>query len=285
MTWTFTGVDVNESILEFAKKNAARNYLNDKISFVLNPDINTVYPRSLLEELALNDNDKFLLCNPPFFSSMQDAKTRREAKAHQPLASGNEIAFTEAVHADGGELGFVKKLISGSERLAKEHKVRLFSCLLGLKESFLEVQKVLNNLSSCFYAFELIKISHTSRWVIFWSFTDNLPVDQNGRLKIGSMTSGFQVVVECGLAEEEIVKMMSEYGSFEQHDDTYILTLSQNNWSRKARRSGPEPLSEPMTIEVTILEKELLLYFDTKSNALWDIFVGFVNHLRKRKQQ
>jgi hypothetical protein len=282
-TWSFTGVDVDVDILKFAKDNVSRNSLHDRIKLVYNSDSNIVFPQSLLNELASNHKCKFFMCNPPFFSSMEDAISRKDAKPHQPLASGNEIALSEAVHRDGGELGFIRKLIVGSQSVAKENNVRLFSCLVGLKETFLEVIQIFQSLSSYSFAYDFIKISHTCRWVIFWSFTDSLPSEHGGRLKISAMASGVQIV-EIDIPKQEILNLLSNYGSIEEIDDSYMLTLCQNKWSRRARRSGPESLIEPLVIEISFSGKDVILYFETNSNSLWDIFIGFINHLRKAKQ-
>ena len=46
---------------------------------------------------------------------------KRQNKYHAPFASENEIYTSEAIHADGGEVGFVKKMIAESRTLA--HKI------------------------------------------------------------------------------------------------------------------------------------------------------------------
>ena len=282
-TWTFTGVDVDKDILNFAQENVNHNQLGGRISLVYNEDSNQVYPQALLDELSLIKSDKFLICNPPFFSSLQDMNQRRASKAHLPFASGNEISFSEAVHCDGGELGFIKKLISGSEKLAQHYQIRLFSCLLGLKESYVEALAFLKSIPSCSHAYELIQIQHTCRWVLFWSFTDLLPSDHQSRLKVNSMKSGVQVV-QSSLEKVEILRKLEHYGSVTTDgDNTFLLTVAENNWSRKARRNGPEPLPEPLFIEFSIFDNEIMFFFDTKSHELWECFIGFVCHLRKIK--
>ncbi len=282
-TWTFTGVDVDQDILAIAKENIMLNQLNEKIYLTYNSDSKLVYPPLLMDNLSSIESDKFLLCNPPFFSSIEDATRRSEAKSYQPLASGNEIAYSEAVHVEGGELGFFFKLMAGSEMIAKPHKIRLFSCLLGLKDSFIEVLKIFKSrYRHCWFAYEMIKISHTCRWVVFWSFTDSLPTEPNGRLKISVMASGFQIL-DWALPEEQSRRILCSYGNFEKVGNDYVLTLHQNIWSRKARRSGPEAIPEAIIIEVSFLENQIQFFFETNSNLLWDIFIGFVDHLRKIK--
>lgn len=276
-------MDVDLTILDYARTNVTHNELDSQIGLLYNPDPLLVFPSCLSDELASNKMHKFVICNPPFFSSIEDMNARRAAKQALPLASGNEIAFSEAVHTDGGELGFIKKLIAGSQDMAKQHKIRLFSCLLGLKESFIAALQILKNKSGCFYAYERIRVSHTCRWVLFWSFTDPFPVDLQGRLVISAMVSGIQSIKQT-LTYEDAVAMLSLYGKVEKEDVHYTLKLSQNTWSRKARRSGcAEPLPDVLAIEFSIVDEELVFYFDTQSKELWDIFVGFVNHLRKTK--
>lgn len=91
--------------------------MSERIALLHNPGPNVIFPSEMVKSLDTR-TPTFVMCNPPFFSSAQEMEKKRQSKLHAPFASGNEISASEAIHADGGELGFVKKMIMESISLA-----------------------------------------------------------------------------------------------------------------------------------------------------------------------
>ena len=155
--------------------------------------------------------------------------------------------------------------------------------MLGMKESLnqlLEHLVSLNTVKS--FAYELLQIKHTSRYLLFWSFELEIPKDTNHRLKITAKTRRFQTIEikESDFDLEKYIKELNAtYGS-ESSDD--CITLTHNKWSRKYRRSPSTALPLPQPIKIVIQKCEnnnLIFYPDEEAD--WETFLSFINHLRK----
>lgn len=151
---------------------------------------------------------------------------------------------------------------------------RLFSCMLGVKDSLDELIDYFKHQTGVSFAFEVIKVSHTSRWILLWSYCKQFQTEPNCKLKTNTMQMGVQTI-DCNLTRQEIINELLKYGNL---SDTLKLTITENRWSRKARRSHPEPLLVEISIQVVLEDDQVI--FELLSDE-WDTFVGFVNHLRK----
>ncbi len=68
----------------------------------------------------------FVMCNPPFFANEQEllgqsTEIRKPEKRHKPQ-SINTARLHEAVFEDGGEAGFLKRMIDESEQVSTRIK-------------------------------------------------------------------------------------------------------------------------------------------------------------------
>lgn len=157
--------------------------------------------------------------------------------------------------------------------------------MLGMKESLNQLLNHLSNYKSIqYFAFELLQIKHTCRYLLFWSDFE-LPKDSNHRLKINAKNRRLQIIE---IKSEELINFNLEnfiketnlrYG--EESNDPLCITITHNKWSRKYRRAPATapPLSCPVKITVEQLENNLILCPDEEAD--WETFLGFVNHLRK----
>jgi 23S rRNA A1618 N6-methylase RlmF len=172
--WRFVCSELDAVSLSSARRNAARNGLDDVIiRFVQVSDVTAAV------RACFNDTDElpmFTMCNPPFFEDFE------EEAAQGP--NNTVITESEAVTV-GGEVDFVRRIIEDS--LYYRDKIALYSSLLGKKSSLkrlkamlvansvpvvhitrlvqgkglsLEIQKKL------IYSFP----GRTHRWVLAWSF-------------------------------------------------------------------------------------------------------------------
>ncbi len=71
-----------------------------------------------------NESYDFVVCNPPFFNDELENKgmssaIRKPEKRHGP-SSANTQRLHEAVYLDGGEVGFVKKIIDESIQIGSK---------------------------------------------------------------------------------------------------------------------------------------------------------------------
>lgn len=167
--------------------------------------------------------------------------------------------------------------------------------MLGLKDSLTRLIDHLNTLPRASFAFEPLQIKHTTRYLLYWSFTHQIPKDlSSNRLRFTAKTKRQQIIpvneVDFNL-KRYIQDIITKYGvdtEYKESDcidsDKTILLLKHNKWSRKARRS-PTPIALPVPIEITIeYQSKMGLVFTVEEDTDWELFLGFINHLRKEKE-
>ncbi|EOR00554.1 Putative methyltransferase-like protein C27D7.08c [Wallemia ichthyophaga EXF-994] len=154
--------DIDHSSLELAASNIDRNNLDDKIKLVgVDRDDNNLIPSEITDNHAQFD---FLIMNPPFYDAGQ--VSRQNIKSNHP--SGLNLGSTNELYTEGGELGFILKLINQSIKL--KHKVVWYSTLIGIKSNLSILIKYLNKHNISNYALNVINRGNTLRWLLAWSF-------------------------------------------------------------------------------------------------------------------
>jgi 23S rRNA (adenine1618-N6)-methyltransferase len=122
--WRFTGTDIDESALEYARKNVKANHLEDQIKLKLSSG-------NIFEQLE-DENYAFCVCNPPFYEDESQAGLNKSRKLE---ATSSELAYP------GGEEAFVEKIFK--ESLEIPLKFRWFTSMLGKKSSIKSLQRLL----------------------------------------------------------------------------------------------------------------------------------------------
>jgi hypothetical protein len=291
--WQFIGVDVDETILCAAQKNIDDNPdLVSHISLIRNPEPTTVLANEVLEQIQLREEKCLVatMCNPPFYASAADAQNRKTLKRHRPNTHDNPIARNEAIFvaapncSEGGDLGFIKKMIEESCTSAFHAQIHLFSSMIGLKESTVELERFLQTKQTAFkdlhFAFDSFKVGYTVRWIVFWSF--QCPVDQDTaeekELQLVPIGKGVDVKA-----------LLARYGQIDDAENGRMhLILRENRWSRAARRAAQAvPLEAPITVQVTMRADRLALGLEkpVEHKATWNMFISFANHLRRLNQK
>ena len=96
----------------------------DRINLIKNPDPFQIFNFELLRKLLKNDqNQKFVLCNPPFYTNQTDLELRRSFKRHKPVSGNWQMTEGEMGTELGGEVGFIKKMIQESLELPNDLKI------------------------------------------------------------------------------------------------------------------------------------------------------------------
>ncbi|KAE9409094.1 hypothetical protein BT96DRAFT_579378 [Gymnopus androsaceus JB14] len=110
----------------------------------------------------------FTMCNPPFYSSIQDVAQSAEAKQYGPNAvcTGAEIEMITS----GGESAFVGKMVK--ESLDIRERCRWYTSMLGKLTSVAQVVDILNSHSIDNYIVTEFIQGQTRRWAVGWSFSD-----------------------------------------------------------------------------------------------------------------
>ncbi|KAJ6241764.1 sam-dependent methyltransferase [Anaeramoeba flamelloides] len=156
--WNFLGTEIDEKSIEYSIKNINCNNFVNSIEMRKVEDPNKI----LTGILKKNETFDFTVCNPPFFSSIQEKKEREIKSKRNFVGSINEVV------TQGGEEGFLLRMVN--ESLQFQNNITWFTSMVGKKSTILIIKKELNK-----HKVPIIKTStlfqgKTIRWVIAWSF-------------------------------------------------------------------------------------------------------------------
>ncbi|KAI1437902.1 hypothetical protein GGR50DRAFT_685573 [Xylaria sp. CBS 124048] len=180
--WYFIAVDIDAKSLSSARENARLNNLESRIRIVEH----TASDALICPHDWDTDTIDFAMVNPPFYASDTELLDLAKRKS-QPPHSACTGAPVEMI-CDGGEVGFVKRIIN--ESLTLRDKVQWYTAMLG-KQSSLEVlvdilkQHGITN----FAVTTFIQGSKTRRWAIGWSFCTRRPSLSASRGTCGSFAA------------------------------------------------------------------------------------------------
>ena len=161
-SWDFLATDIYAPSIEYAQANVNRNHLQDRIR-ICHSDPSYILPTPFLKPGKTYD---FVMCNPPFYESIQDQTLSRTKKTNDPFA-----VCTGASHemiTEGGELKFVRQMIQ--ESFGLQDCIHWFTCLLGKKADYIILFKELEDLKGLVVQGHTITQGHTVRWILAWSF-------------------------------------------------------------------------------------------------------------------
>ncbi|KAJ9090201.1 hypothetical protein DSO57_1004779 [Entomophthora muscae] len=183
--WRMAGSDINPSSIEIAKKNVQENRLLDRIQLFLTTDKRDSVLEGQIFQTHLFFNSKkclqdekparfcydFTMCNPPFYSDVEDLNNSRQAKTTTILGGGHEGVSLE-LFTTGGELLFLSQMVE--ESFLYKDKVGWFTTMTGKKNTALEILRLLGQHQiQETIASKLIQ-GKTIRWVIGWTFHKDL---------------------------------------------------------------------------------------------------------------
>ena len=113
--WEFIASEADELSHKYAKKNIEINNLGHKIA------LKKVKKASLLKDVIDKENEyQFCMCNPPFFGDRLEAAGDNSRTDRRPLPHSVCTATDDETVAEGGEVGFVKKMIQESLELKSQ---------------------------------------------------------------------------------------------------------------------------------------------------------------------
>ena len=147
--WDFVGTDINGSAIENAQAIVDKNGLNDFIQLRLQINQNHIF-KGIIQADDIFD---FSMCNPPFHASIEDAQAGTKRK-NNSLArnSGKQLTKTinaklnfggqgEELFCEGGELGFIERMIEESVLYKKQ--CRWFTSLVSKASNLPKIERAL----------------------------------------------------------------------------------------------------------------------------------------------
>ncbi|TKR61528.1 hypothetical protein L596_028627 [Steinernema carpocapsae] len=178
--WKFWATEINEKSINFAKKNVEANKLTEEITFV-KPDDST-----LIQELGERADDKgspitFVMCNPPFYDATEGkikyqnngemCENTGAPEGNRPAPHSGTVAQESELITEGGEVHFIRRLISESQAL--ETKIKFYTTMMGKTSTLQTAKKMLDELkkeTDVRYTEAMLRQGKTHRPVVIWTF-------------------------------------------------------------------------------------------------------------------
>jgi 23S rRNA (adenine1618-N6)-methyltransferase len=166
--YEMVGVDVDDRSVEFAKKNTAKNE---------HIEIRNQINRSFILKGVLRKEEHFdfVMCNPPFYESEEEA-IKENLKKQQNLGTReSDRNFSGLAHelwCNGGEALFIKRMIK--ESLAVKDQVTWFTCLLSRKQHLDKPIKQITKLKGHSIVVPMNTGNKDSRFIA-WTFNEPTP--------------------------------------------------------------------------------------------------------------
>ena len=239
------GTEIDSSSLSYANQNVKSNDLASRIRLTHVSD-----PAApLLHVLSTFPSDMdldFVMTNPPFYSSREDMLAARGAKLFPPSAvcAGAENEMI----CEGGDVGFVSRLIDESLAPETRNHVRWFSAMMGRLASLQQVVAKIKAAGITNYAVTCLQAGHrTRRWAVAWSFEDLRPRDdvvRHGELVRAVLPASTAYTLrvkgrkerELGIQVDEVVGQLDVKWKWRPNGLMGVMWAAENVWSRAARR-------------------------------------------------
>lgn len=275
-SWKMFALEIDNDNTKYAEANINVNCLNGNIQVIQNED-DSIFNK--LFELS-PEPKSFCMCNPPFFSSSDEVNSseNRTGSRKRPR-SRNSGTQSELIFENGGELGFVRKILN--ESLELEAKVEIYTTMLGCKKN---VQKLLDEIKSrnikSYTTTEFVQ-GKTTRWGVAWSFKHNLTTfrDLSKLSKSSSSHNNILTYEISTVNSDESLKQLKEIFNELKIEVRIIeeqpkqchrweLKTKENTWSnqRRKRRANKNEIN-PSEAQESSTEEELLLGFEFQHKA------------------
>jgi 23S rRNA (adenine1618-N6)-methyltransferase len=239
--WKMYGTDIDETNFQHAIHNVSANGLDERIKILKTTSYGPLIPLEALEIRTV----EFIMCNPPFFATKEEA-TATFLKEQQPFAActGADVEMI----TPGGEVAYVTRMIDESTLL--KDSVQWYTVQLGKLSSLRALVQKLKGVGCKNWAVNVLQPSgQTVRWVIGWSWLSMRAPDWFARHKslvgTGLQTKPNQLLLDSlsqdptRVIEETLRALPLSVSIPDDHSvihDTFIVRTDSAVWSRSARR-------------------------------------------------
>lgn len=162
-TWHMTGTDTDSEALAWAQRivhdpRNAHHAWQERVHLVHSE------PRPLLRPSERPYT--FVLCNPPFYASLEERATLIQSKAeYVPPCEATESELC----TPGGEVAFVTQLLEESAKPMHRERTAWYSSMLGRLSSVAALVPIVRTIAPQYALTELVQ-GKTRRWALAWSF-------------------------------------------------------------------------------------------------------------------
>lgn len=166
--WNMSGSDIDVNAVNAAKETLEANpKLLDKIDIRHQTD-NAKLFNGILKE---GEYFHFTMCNPPFYTSKENAERETKHKqknlAYSSEAKRNFGGQANELWCNGGEALFIKRMIKESVLFKKQ--VGVFTCLVSRSEHLPKIMKQLTKLKATYDIIRMEQGNKKSR-IVTWKF-------------------------------------------------------------------------------------------------------------------
>lgn len=140
--WSFVGVDIDKKAIAAAKQTIEKNQLQEFIQLRHQPN-----PEHIFNQVVLpTDHFDLSICNPPFFSSAEQATHQNQRKWKGLGKQSGQRNFggqSNELWCEGGELAFISRMIQQSVNVKRQ--IACFSSLVSREAILPALYKQLRN--------------------------------------------------------------------------------------------------------------------------------------------
>ena len=165
--WEMVGIDSDARAVEISSNNISNTKeLKNKI------DIHYQENKSFLFKNIIDSDElfDFMVCNPPFHSSKQEAIKVSIRKLNN-LSIKKEFTLNfdgqaNELWCNGGEVLFIKRLIK--ESVSFKEQIKVFSSLVSKADSLDKIVKQLNKVKANFHITPMVLGNKKGRYIFWW---------------------------------------------------------------------------------------------------------------------
>lgn len=165
--WNFVGTDISKQSLGYARHIVRKNELQKYIQFKFQPNSEHIF------EGILTEDDMFTvtMCNPPFYTSAQEAQeanTRKQKNLGLTSTVRNFSGEAQELWYKGGEKAFLHTYLYESSKF-KEQCI-WYTSLVSKKEHVASMEKSLKKLGATSFKVIPMHQGHKITRIVAWSF-------------------------------------------------------------------------------------------------------------------
>ena len=165
--WHMVGCDINEASVDAAKYNVlSTEGLSERIDIRHQVDNGAIFKNIIQPE----ERFTFTMCNPPFFTSAEEAlkaSARKNQNLHGDDKGLNFGGQANELYCNGGEALFIKRMIR--ESAVFKSQVSWFTTLVSRKETLPKLEKQLKKLNAETTIISMTQ-GHKESRILAWRF-------------------------------------------------------------------------------------------------------------------
>lgn len=283
--WKMYALEIDRENIKYAEQNVQRNNLQNQIQIVDQGDNKEIFKKLFSIDAG---RKTFTFCNPPFYSSKEELivgenRTGKRKRQHSSLTPNNIETVTE-----GGELGFVTKIINESIEL--KTKIEIYSTMLGCKKTLDKIITLLKEHKISNYTETEFIQGNVFRWGIAWSFSQDISSFNNLAGKEQDKSTNLLKYVfkdkTISDVQQHIIQIFSDLkiSINEINEDSkncrlWELCATENTWSNQRRKRRAEQRNELIGSPTKHIDQDLKMGFELreieeKSTQIQIFYIG-----------